>query len=548
MNYRKWIAGLLLLVLCMPLLSSNAHAAAKVITIELDGSALKGDVDPYIVSNVTMVPLGLISQGLGANVSWNQSTKTVTITKDGKVLKLVNGKQTAWVDGVSVKLDMSVQIKQGRIMVPLRFVGEELGLQVIWNQAARHISLFTKAEIADPELPAMPTIPSVPAPSVPTLPTIPGAKTSKAMKGVWISSVSNLDWPSKASYGKAEQQKAEFAEMLDKLKNIGYNAVFVQVRPSSDALYPSALVPWSKVLTGTEGKNPGYDPLQYMIEATHERGMQFHAWFNPFRAATSSTATDLAALAGNHISKQHPEWIVNAGGKLYINPGIPAARQFIIDTVMEVVKGYNIDGVHLDDYFYPANVAFGDDAAYKTYNTKSFSQIADWRRDNINTFVRDLGEQVHAVNPQLSYGISPFGVWRNIKNDSTGSDTTAGTPTYDTMYADVRTWIRQGWIDYVAPQIYWSLSFKAARYDTLVDWWVKEVQNTGVKLYIGQAAYKVGDKTQAAEWQSGQQIINQLKYNENYSEVEGSIMFRANNIIGKDPYGMASLLSFYFQS
>ncbi|MDQ0196077.1 family 10 glycosylhydrolase [Paenibacillus wynnii] len=548
MNYRKWIVGLLLIVLCLPLLSSGARAATAVITIELDGRALTGDVNPYITTtNVTMVPLGIISQGLGAGVSWDQATKTVTITQDQTVLKLVNGKKTALVNGSSVVLETSVQIKQGRIMVPLRFVGEQLGLQVVWNQAAKHISLFSNAEppqVQDPVTPTQPTLPTVPTPSKPTLPTLPGTKTGKAMKGAWVSTVYNLDWPSVSSAGKIDKQKAEFDSLLDKLKSVGFNAVFVQVRPSGDSLYPSTIVPWSKVLAGTQGKDPGYDPLEYMVGAAHERGMQIHAWFNPFRATTDSSTT---TLASNHVAKAHPEWIVNAGGKLYINPGIPEARQQIIDTVMEVVEGYKIDGVHLDDYFYPSGVAFADDEAYRTYNSTTLTTKDNWRRDNINDFVRQLGEQIHAVKPSLSYGISPFGVWRNIKMDSTGSDTKAGVTAYDSMYADVRTWISQGWIDYVAPQIYWSLSFETARYDKLVDWWVNEVRNSGVKLYIGMASYKVGtDKS--PEWQSGLQIINQLEYNDLYKEVEGSIMFRANDITVRDPFGLASLLSFYFQS
>jgi uncharacterized lipoprotein YddW (UPF0748 family) len=541
---RKWITGLLIFVLCLSVWTPGARAAAGAITIELDGVAVKGDVDPYISSNVTLVPIGIISQSLGANVNWNQATKTATIVKDQTVLKLINGKRTALVNGTSVALDISVQNRQGRIMVPLRFVGEQLGLTVVWNKATKHISLFSSVEPPKVDNPTVPTVPAPPTVPGPTIPTLPGSKTGKAMKGAWVSTVYNLDWPSVSSAGNADKQKAEFNSLLDKLKSVGFNAVFVQVRPSGDSLYPSALVPWSKVLTGTQGKDPGYDPLEYMVSAAHERGMQFHAWFNPFRATTDAST---AALASSHVAKAHPEWIVDAGGKLYINPGIPAARQHIIDTVMEVVKGYNVDGVHLDDYFYPSNVTFADDAAYKSYNPSNISSKADWRRSNINEFVKQLGSQIHASKPSLSYGISPFGVWRNSKSDSTGSDTNASVTAYDSMYADVRTWIKEEWIDYVAPQIYWSLSFNAARYDKLVDWWVSEVRNTDVKLYIGIATYKLGtDKS--AEWQSAQQIINQLKYNEQYDEVEGSIMFRANDITVRDPFGLASLLTFYFQS
>lgn len=542
MNYRKWIVGVLVLMLCLPVWSSDARAAAVQITIELDGTPLSSDVPPYITAaNVTMVPVGVVSKGLGAAVEWNQSSRTATISKGGTVLKLTNGKKTALVNNASVSLSASVEIKQGRVLVPLRFVSEQLGLQVVWNQAAKHIALYSNAGISVPSAPAEPTVPT---PAVPSVPSLPGA-TGKAMKGAWISTVFNLDWPSTASANNAAKQKQEFDALLDKLQATGFNAVFVQVRPSADSLYTSQLVPWSKVLTGTQGNAPGYDPLEYMVSAAHQRGMQIHAWFNPFRANTDATTTTLAA---NHVAKLHPEWIVQADSKLYINPGIPEARQHIIDTVMEVVRGYDIDGVHLDDYFYPSNVTFADDAAFKAYNSKAIVSKADWRRDNINEFIRQLGQEIHTLKPAVSFGVSPFGVWRNKKVDSSGSDTTAGVTAYDDMYADTRTWIQNGWIDYIAPQIYWSLSFSAARYDKLVDWWVNEVKGTGVKLYIGQAAYKVGDTSQSAEWQSGEQIINQLKYNENYTEVAGSIMFRANDIVVRDPYGLSSLLAFYFKS
>ncbi|WP_340024623.1 family 10 glycosylhydrolase [Paenibacillus sp. FSL K6-1096] len=556
MNYRKWIMALLVVILCLPVWTPKVKAAAVQITIELDGEALRPDVPPYITrTNVTMVPAGVISQGLGAGVKWDQVSKTATISKGNDVLKLTSGRTSAIVNGASVSLDTSVQITQGRVMVPLRFVSEQLGLQVVWDQAAKHISLYSNIEIGGPSTPEAPSVPTpapaptpaVPIPTVPspTIPTLPGAKNSKAMKGAWVSTVYNLDWPSTSSAGNADKQRKEFDTLLDKLKAAGFNSVFVQVRPSADALYASQLVPWSKVLTGTQGKEPGYDPLAYMVSSAHSRGMQLHAWFNPFRATTDASTSGLAA---NHVAKLHPEWMVKAENKFYINPGIPEARQHIIDTVMEVVRGYDIDGVHLDDYFYPSNVTFADDAAFKSYNSQGIVSKGDWRRDNINQFIQKLGQEIHAAKPSVSYGVSPFGVWRNKKMDSTGSDTTAGVSAYDDMYADVRTWIQKGWIDYVAPQVYWSLSFNAARYDKLVDWWVKEVAGTNVKLYIGLASYKVGDTKQTAEWQSGEQIINQLKYNEKYDEVAGSILFRANDIVVRNPYGLASLLSFYFNS
>lgn len=268
MNYRKWMLGLLVLVLFLPLWSPGARAAAVQITIELDGEALASDVPPYITaSNVTMVPISVISKGLNAGVVWNQSSKTVTITQGDTEIKLTSGQKSALVNNASVALDTSVQIKQGRVMVPLRFVSEQLGLQVMWDQATKHISLYSNTEppqAADPGTPAVPTATPVvtptptptatPKPTSPTVPSIPGASANKEMKGAWISTVFNLDWPSVASAGNEAKQKQEFDNLLDKLKAVGFNAVFVQVRTSADSLYPSVLVPWSKVLTGTQGK------------------------------------------------------------------------------------------------------------------------------------------------------------------------------------------------------------------------------------------------------------------------------------------------------
>lgn len=330
--------------------------------------------------------------------------------------------------------------------------------------------------------------------------------------------------------------------MLDELQNMGLNAVFVQVRPAADAIYPSTLVPWSKFLTGTQGKDPGYDPLAFMVEETHRRGMQFHAWFNPFRAATDAKTETLAA---NNVVKQHPQWIVNSGNKPYINPGIPEARQHIIATIMEVVNRYDIDGVHLDDYFYPSNGNFPDDATFKAYNSKGFTDKAAWRRDNINQFVQQLDQSIKSVKPQVQFGISPFGVWRNKAMDQTGSDTKAGVTAYDHMHADVRTWIQQGWIDYVTPQIYWSMSFAPAQYDKLVTWWANEVRGTDVTLYIGHAPYKLG--TNEAGWQNAQEIINQLNYNTMHPEVKGSIFFSAKDL-RKNPLGLIQELRNYYFS
>lgn len=531
MKWRKWFTFLLLFVLCVSAIGAPAQAqSSPVISIFLDGQQVHSDVSPYIIPkvNVTMVPLRVISESLGAEVYWDGQSQTATIIKDDTVLSMSMNQKFAWVNNGQMPLDASVENRAGRTMVPLRFVSEQLGLQVNWNQSTRTITLLTgNVAVQQPE-PIPQDVISQPQPHRPS-----------ALRGVWVSTVYNLDWPSAGSYGNQEKQKQEYVRMLDELQDMGMNAVFVQVRPAGDALYPSSLVPWSKYLTGTQGKDPGYDPVAFMIEETHRRGMQFHAWFNPFRATTEAKTETLAA---NSVVKKYPQWIVNSSNKLYINPGIPEARQHIIATIMEVVNRYDIDGVHLDDYFYPSNGTFPDDATYRAYGN-GFGDKAEWRRYNINQFVQQLDQSIKGVKPQVQFGISPFGVWRNIANDSTGSDTKAGVTAYDHMHADVRTWIQHGWIDYVTPQIYWSMSFAPAQYDKLVAWWSNEVRGTDVTLYIGHAPYKLG--TSEAGWQNAQEIINQLNYNTLHPEVKGSIFFSAKDL-RKNPLGLIQELRSYY--
>ena len=525
---KKWFITALIFFMIMPMLSSVVDAKETQISIMLDNVPLETDLAPYIIPkvNVTMVPLRVISEGIGAKVSWSQSARTVTITKDGDQLALTKGNKTASVNNQIVPLDASVDIKNGRIVVPIRFVSENLGLKVLWSQGDQRITLLSQGAI----------IPETPLPVQPVIPPT----TNSTLRGAWISTVYNLDWPSAASTGKEAQQKAEYIAMLDKLQAMGMNAVFVQVRPSGDALYSSTIVPWSKVLTGKQGQHPGYDPLEFMIEETHRRGMSFHAWFNPFRA---NMDTKTAGLANNHVAVNHPEWIVNSGTQLIINPGIPDARQHVIDVIMEVVQNYKIDGVHLDDYFYPTSGTFNDDNTFKLYNSKGIKNKGDWRRDNVNQFIEQLGKSIDRIKPEVEFGVSPFGVWRNKASDITGSDTKAGITSYDSYYADTRVWIKNEWIDYIAPQIYWSMTFNNARYDKLVDWWVNEVQGTKVDLYIGQAAYKVG--TPEIGWQNTQEITDQLTYNAKYNEVKGSIFFRAGLML-KNPLGLIEVVSSYY--
>ena len=359
------------------------------------------------------------------------------------------------------------------------------------------------------------------------------------LRGVWVASVSNIDWPSKKGLS-VEQQKREFLTILDNVKKWNMNAVFVQIKPTADAFYPSKYSPWSEYLTGTQGINPGYDPLKFMVEEAHKRGIEFHAWFNPYRLSTSSSRD---RLSKDNIGRKKPEWTVSYGGQLYLNPGIPEVNDYVVNSIVEVVKNYDVDGVHMDDYFYPykvKNQEYPDSAQYQKYGSK-FASIGDWRRDNVNRLVEKLHTSIKKENKNVEFGISPFGVWRNASTDpSRGSATKAGVQNYDDLYADILLWMNKGWIDYVAPQIYWNQGHKSAEYNTLVKWWSKYAGQTQTDLYIGQAAYKVND------WQNAKELINQVNFNRNYPEVKGSIFFsykslltnpkNATNSLAQGPY------------
>ncbi len=356
------------------------------------------------------------------------------------------------------------------------------------------------------------------------------------LRGVWVASVINIDWPSKKGLS-VESQKREYIQILENVKKWNMNAVFVQVKPVGDAFYPSKYAPWSEYLTGTQGINPGYDPLKFMVDEAHKRGIEFHAWFNPYRLTMNG---GIEKLSSNNIGRKKPEWTVMYGGKLYLNPGIPEVNDYVVDSVMEVVKNYDIDGVHMDDYFYPYKVKgqeYPDSTQYKKYG-RNFSSIGDWRRNNINMLVQKLNKSIKNEKSDVSFGISPFGVWRNASTDPIkGSNTRAGIQNYDDLYADILKWMENSWLDYVAPQIYWNQGFEVAEYNTLVNWWSNNAKKTKTDLYIGQAAYKVKD------WTNSNELTNQINYNRRFSEVKGSIFFSYKSLRDNPKNIMASLLN-----
>lgn len=358
----------------------------------------------------------------------------------------------------------------------------------------------------------------------------------RQLRGVWIATVKNIDWPSRTGLSAAKQQ-AEYVRILDNAVKRRLNAVFVQVRPASDAFYKSSLEPWSKFLTGTAGKDPGWDPLPFLVAEAHKRGLEFHAWFNPYRAAYDG---DVSKLPADHPARVHPEWIVKHEGLVYYNPGLPAVRDHVTSVITDVVKRYDVDGVHFDDYFYPypgGGAQFADGAAFKKYGKGE--KLADWRRSNVDKLIAQVDKAVHGTKQHVKFGISPFGIWRNKSEDPTGS-ATAGMSAYDSIYADARHWIRKGTVDYVAPQLYWPSGFKAADYDVLMPWWAKEVKGTDVHLYIGQALYRVGS-TDTPAWTRPGELPSHLTKNRKHKQVKGDVYFNAKQLL-TNPLGVLDLI------
>ncbi len=364
------------------------------------------------------------------------------------------------------------------------------------------------------------------------------------MRGVWLATVSRLDWPPVASVNvsspasRITQQQDALKGKLDKLKSLGINTVFFQVKPDGTALWPSKILPWSDMLTGNIGENPGYDPLQFMLDEAHKRGMKVHAWFNPYRVSVNtkpSTVTELnRTLSQNPASVfvLHRDWIRTAGDRFVLDPGIPEARNWITSIVAEVVARYPIDGVQFDDYFYAESSGsmLNDGEIFKKYG-QGFGSKADWRRHNTQLLIEQVSRTIKQLKPDVEFGVSPAGVWRNRSHDAAGSDT-RGAAAYDEAYADTRLWVQQGLLDYIAPQIYWPFARDAARYDVLAKWWADVVKPTNTRLYIGVALYKVGEPSKnEPDWTINggvPELKKQLDLNESMPQINGTILFREN--------------------
>ena len=345
----------------------------------------------------------------------------------------------------------------------------------------------------------------------------------REFRAAWIATVANIDWPSKPGLPAIEQQQ-QFIKRLDDLKALGCNAVIVQVRPVCDAMYDSKIEPWSKFLTGRQGEPPFpyYDPLVFMVAETHKRNMEFHAWFNPYRALMDSRQNPNPP---KHVTRAHPDWIIKYGGKSYLDPGIPEVRDYVISVITDVVKRYDIDAVHLDDYFYPyrvANVEFGDAKTYAKYGGGADKD--DWRRNNISLFISLLNTNIKSIKPYVKLGISPFGIWRNSTKDPEGSATKGGQTNYDDLYADVLMWMQKGWVDYLLPQLYWEHASHAAPFGVLLPWWFGHCYKRHV--YYGLAAYRMTSAGSGA-WAGVKELLWQLHDIRNQCPNSGYAFFSA---------------------
>lgn len=350
------------------------------------------------------------------------------------------------------------------------------------------------------------------------------------LRAVWVATVSNIDFPSRPTIS-SDVQKSEFIRLLDMHQQNGMNAVVVQIRPATDAFYPSPLEPWSQWLTGTQGQPPVpyYDPLQFMIEETHKRKMEFHAWMNPYRAVFNIGNSSISAT---HITRIHPEWFLTYGDKKYFDPGNKDVQKHVTAVVKDVVARYAVDAIHFDDYFYPYRIPgkeFPDENSFRRFGNGLNKD--DWRRSNTDSIIVMLSRVIREENSKCQFGISPFGVWRNADKDPGGSNTRAGQTNYDDLYADILLWLKKGWIDYVAPQLYWEIGHNLADYNTLIDWWSNNTY--GKNCYIGIGIYRAGSN---AAWKDRTQLPRQIEKLRNTPNVNGMIFF-SSKTFERNPNG-----------
>jgi len=361
-------------------------------------------------------------------------------------------------------------------------------------------------------------------------------KTEGETLAVWIATVYNLNYHTKFNMTEKEIRD-EARNIIKNISDAGLNTVYLQVRPTADSIYPSEVFPWSHWITGTQGVDPGYDSLEIFLQEAKMKNISVHAWINPYRITKGSFAapnTDISKLSENHPARLHPNWVVEYGGALYFNPAIPEVRDLIIKGVIEIIENYDVSGIHMDDYFYPYPVKnngkilqFDDSKEFNEYEGEL--SLADWRRSNVNELIKELYTSIKIVNQDLDFGISPFGVWANNDSLNSGSNTNSATEGYSDLYADALAWINGGYIDYIAPQIYWSDKNPNNPFKIILDWWLEKTYDTDVRLIPGLAVYKANSQEDQG-WQETTQLQTQLRYVREKLSASGAAFYGYNEL------------------
>ncbi len=355
----------------------------------------------------------------------------------------------------------------------------------------------------------------------------------REFRGAWIATVINLDWPQSSIVATQQQQ---LIDILDELKAAGINAVFFQIRAESDALYDSPIDPWSIWLTGAQGRPPSpyYDPLEFAIEEAHRRGMELHAWINPYRAERNRGNY---SLDSTHVVRRHPEWLISISNISITNPGLPEVREYIISVIEDVVTRYDVDGIHFDDFFYPYppnHIASQDQQTFIDNNPLAFTTIEDWRRWSVNQFIEGVADAIAAIKPNVKFGVSPFGIWKNgVPAGIVGLDA------YNVIFSDPVEWMNQQWLDYLTPQLYWAFG-GGQDYAKLAPWWAS-VRN-GRHLYPGHGLYRSDRNSFSGTLFGASEVANQVRFNRTHGEIDGSVYFRARNITTFRSMGFADSL------
>lgn len=355
---------------------------------------------------------------------------------------------------------------------------------------------------------------------------------SLKMRGVWVATIANIDFH---KHKTAASFKKAYLEVVKNLAKNNFNTIIFQIRPTNDAFYKSELNPWSRYLSGKEGEGiPGFDPLKFMVEEAHRHGLEFHAWLNPYRVVSKTPFRKkhyLLKLPHKNFAHQNPELVLEIpldddDYQLILNPGEPEVIKFIKDTVKEIVTNYDVNAIHFDDYFYPyKDIGDIDKESYARHNPEKLS-IGDWRRKNVNTVIKEVHEYLKSLDRKVQFGVSPFGIWANKETSPNGS-LSKGLQSYYQQYADSRRWVKEGWIDYIVPQLYWEFKHNVAPYAALLDWWVDVARKTKVNLYIGQSAAKLGS---SGAWKNSNELFDQLRYNSKHKTVKGTVLFSYTSV------------------